>query len=117
MRIARAELGAAKGWYFEPWNAELPVSIGYAHEEIDDPHVHQRTTEIYLVARGTSQLRVEQKTISLGPGDVAVIEPGEADAFLTSSSDYLHFIAHVPDLADAEAKDEKQEVSRARLEL
>jgi mannose-6-phosphate isomerase-like protein (cupin superfamily) len=117
VRIARAEPGAAKGWHVGPWNAELPVSIGYANEGIDDPHVHERTTEIYLVARGTSQLRVEKTTVSLGPGDVAVIEPGEAHTFLSNSPDYLQFVAHVPGLTSAEARNDKREVPRVRLGL
>ena len=85
MRIERSDPKAAKGWYTGPWDSGLPVSIGYANEGINEPHLHTRITEIYLVARGTSTVRVESETITLQAGDVLVIEPGEAHTFLSSS--------------------------------
>ena len=41
MRLERADPGAAKGWYAGPWNSNLTVSVGYAHQGIDNPHVHR----------------------------------------------------------------------------
>jgi len=117
MRVERADCGADKGWYVGPWNADLTVSIGYANKSVDEPHVHQQITEICLVARGTSDLRVEQKTISLEPGDVIVIEPGEDHTFLSSSLDTFHFVAHLPGLTGTEAKDDRKHVCRTRLGL
>jgi mannose-6-phosphate isomerase-like protein (cupin superfamily) len=73
----------------------MPVSIGYASAAIDEPHVHPTLTEVYLVARGTSQLRVGTETVGLGPGSVVIVEPGEPHTFLTSSPDYLHFVLHL----------------------
>lgn len=115
MRIERADPTADKGWYVGPWNSDLTVSIGYANAGIDNPHVHQRITEIYLVARGRSELRVERETVSLKPGDLSVVEPGEAHTFLSSSPDYFHFVAHVPGLTGAEARGDKDGVPRSRL--
>jgi len=115
MRIERADPSVHKGWSVGPWNSNLAISIGYANEGVDEPHAHQRTTEIYLVARGTSQLRVEQETVSLEPGDVVVIEPGEAHTFLSSSPDYFHFVAQAPGLTGTEAEKDKRLVPRSRL--
>jgi mannose-6-phosphate isomerase-like protein (cupin superfamily) len=84
---------------------------------VDEPHVHSRITEIYLVARGTSEMRVERETIRLEAGDVIVVEPGEAHTFLSSSPDYFHFVAHVPGLSDEEARAEKALVPRSHLGL
>ena len=84
---------------------------------IDEPHLHTRLTEIYLVARGTSSLRVEQETLELGEGDMAIVEPGEAHTFISSSDDYLHFVIHAPGVAEDGARDEKQTVARSRLGL
>lgn len=117
MQIYRADPVVTKGWCVGPWNAELAVSIGYANAGVDEPHVHQRIREVYLVARGTSELRVERETISPEPGDVILIEPGEAHTFLSSSSDYFHFVAHVPALTRAEARRDKKRVPRSRLAL
>lgn len=117
MRIEHADLAAAKGWYAGPWNSTLPVSVGYANEGIDEPHLHRRMTEIYLVARGGSEVRVERETVRLGPGDMLVVEPGEAHTFLSSSSDYLHFVLHVPGLPPEEARSDRVPVERSRLTL
>ena len=117
MRCEHADLTATKGWYVGPWNSELPIVIGYANANIDEPHVHMQITEIYLVARGTSQIRVDQATITLQAGDMIIIEPGEAHTFLSSSPDYFHVVLHVPALSGDNARRDKQPVSRARLGL
>jgi mannose-6-phosphate isomerase-like protein (cupin superfamily) len=114
MRLERAT-DADKGWLAGPWDGDLGVSLGFATEGIDEPHLHTRITEIYLVARGTSSLRVEAETIDLGAGDVLIVEPGEAHTFFTSSPDYLHFVVHSPGLAGDEARREKRLVPRSRL--
>ncbi|MFL5734387.1 MAG: AraC family ligand binding domain-containing protein [Chloroflexia bacterium] len=116
MRIERAG-PAAKGWYAGPWDSGLQVSVGYANEGFNEPHEHTRLTEIYLVARGTSTMRVEQETLELQAGDVIIIEPGEAHTFLSSSPGYFHFVVHVPGLAGEEARSEKLPVSGERLGL
>ena len=109
--------GTANGWFVGPWNSGLEVSIGYANEGIDEPHRHERITEIYLVARGTSSVRVEAESVLLKPGDALVVEPGEAHTFLESSDDYLHFVVHTPGLAGQEAQAEKKPVTRTELGL
>ena len=117
MRLEQADLAAAKGWYVGPWNSDLPVAIGYANAGIDEPHVHTRITEIYIVARGTSRLRVEQETITLHPGEMIIIEPGEAHTFLSNSPDYFHIVMHTPALSATSVQRDKQPVSRTRLGL
>lgn len=107
----------AKGWFAGPWDSELEVSIGYANAGIDEPHLHRRMTEIYLVARGTSSIRVETETVELSAGDALIVEPGEAHTFLASSGDYLHFVIHAPGLAGDAARADKQPVPRSRLGL
>ena len=106
---------SAKGWYAGPWNSGLPISVGYATTGIDEPHVHTFVTEIYLIAQGTAQLRIEQVTVTVSAGDMLVLEPGEAHTFLSSSPDYLHFVIHTPGIAGEDAKAEKVAVTRARL--
>lgn len=68
MRIERADPATVKGWYLGPWNSHLPISLGYAPKGIDEPHVHTRITGIYLVALGTSEIRVGEQTIALAAG-------------------------------------------------
>jgi mannose-6-phosphate isomerase-like protein (cupin superfamily) len=105
--------GEPKGWLAGPWDGgALAVSVGFANAGIDEPHVHEQVSEIYLVARGRSSVRVEQETVELQAGDVLVVEPGEAHTFLESSDDYFHFVVHSPGLAG-----DKEAVPRERLGL
>jgi mannose-6-phosphate isomerase-like protein (cupin superfamily) len=108
MRLETADLTAQKGWYAGPWNSSLPISLGYANQGIDEPHLHTRISEIYLVARGMASVRVANQTLDLSAGDMLVVEPGEAHTFLASSPDYFHFVIHVPGLAGDEARAEKK---------
>ena len=117
MRIEHIDGKASKGWYAGPWNSSLDVSVGYANQGIDEPHVHTRITEIYLVARGTAEMRIEHETVILADGDMVVVEPGEAHTFLQGSAGYLHFVVHTPGLSGEAARAEKQLVPRSRLGL
>jgi len=115
LQLIQYDPGVDKGWSIGPWNSALPISIGYANKAIDQPHMHTQITEIYLVARGTAQLRLEAENISLQAGDLLIIEPGEAHTFLNSTPDYFHFVIHTPGLAGEAALAEKTLVDRERF--
>ncbi len=117
MRLERADPDTVKGWYFGPWNSDLTINVGYAPRGIDEPHVHTRITEIYLVARGTSELRVGTQTLTLTAGDVVVVEPGEPRTFLSSSPDYFHFVVQTPGVQGQEVHEERVALSHADLGL
>jgi len=115
MRFERANEIDDKGWYAGPWDSELPISIGFANTGVDEPHVHSRITEIFLVARGSSAIRVEQQTITLSAGDMLAVDPREPHTFLSSSPDYYHFVIHTPGLSGEEAHLDKSPVTRSCL--
>ena len=117
MRLKRANLCDKKGWYAGPWDSNLGISVGFANTGVDDPHVHAQVAEIYLVVRGTAEIRVEQQTFALSSGDMVIVEPGEAHAFSSSSADYHHFVVHVPGLTGDSARLDKSSVPRSRLGL
>ena len=117
MRLERVDPAVVKGWYAGPWNADLPVAVGWATAGIDTPHLHLRMTEIYLVARGTATARVERETVELATGDALVLAPGEAHTFIASSPDYLHFVVHAPALPPNEARADHVPVPRSPLGL
>lgn len=117
MRLEHTDFATDKGWFAGAWNSNLCISVGFASKGIDEPHAHRQITEIYLVASGSAEIRVEQQTITLVAGDMIVIEPGEAHTFLSSSPDYFHFVIHTPGLSGEAAQAEKASVSRERLGL
>jgi mannose-6-phosphate isomerase-like protein (cupin superfamily) len=116
MRLEKADVNA-KGWLAGSWNSSLGISVGYANEGIDEPHVHSEITEIYLVARGRAVIRVEQESVELTSGDMLILEPGEAHTFLSSTPDYFHFVIHTMGLSGDRARNEKHLVLRDRLGL
>ena len=117
MKLDHAASNQDKGWYVGPWNGSLPLPIGYANTGVDDPHVHTQVTEVYLIARGTAEIRVEKETIHVMAGDVLIVEPGEAHTFLSNSPEYFHFVLQVPGLSHEEVRAERISVSRGRLGL
>src|SRR5687768_6698528 len=106
MRVERGS-SEAKGWYVGPWNSGLAISIGYANEGIDEPHFHEATTEIYLVARGNCQVRVGDEVVHLEANDMIVVEPGEIHTFVSRSPDYFHFVIHTPGPSGEAASNDK----------
>ena len=117
MVVHRPNQSDTKGWLCGPWNTDLDVSIGYANTGIDEPHLHSEISEVYLVARGRSDIRVGTQTVSLKPGDVIVVEPGEPHTFLSSSQDYFHFVLHLPAEQGPVKPGDKMAVSRSVLGL
>lgn len=107
MRLYKPDISLPKGWYFGPWNSSLGISIGYANQGIDEPHLHKKVWEIYLVASGFSEVRIEQETYKLQAGDILIVEPGEAHTFINSSGDYFHFVIHSPALSSDAAQEDK----------
>ena len=117
MRIETADKTKAKGWLCGAWDSDLDISVGFANQGVDDPHVHRQMTEIYFMARGAATMRVERETIELVQDQVLVIEPGEAHTFLASSPDHFHFVIQTPGLYGEAARVDKVPVSRSRLGL
>ena len=85
----------ASGWIGGEWNWGVPVAIGYATAGLDEPHRHERTTEIYLVAAGSSTAVVDGVEIEIEAGDVLAVLPHEVRSFTASSDDYRCFVLHV----------------------
>ena len=117
MRVETADSSQTKGWLCGAWDSDLDISLGYANEGVDEPHVHRQMTEIYFMARGTATMRVEHETIELTQDQVIVIDPGEAHTFLSSSPDHFHFVIQTPGLYGEPARVDKVRVSRSRLGL
>ena len=117
MRIEKVDPKIAKGWFFEPWNAGFNISVGFANEGVDEPHVHRQMAEVYLMARGTAEMRIDTQTVVLHQSELVIIEPGEAHTFLSSSPDHFHFVLQIPGLRGQTARDDKVLVPRSRLGL
>ena len=86
----------AKGWFFGPWNSDVPIPIGFANEGIDLMHYHEKMYEVYLVAQGKSTMLIDGREVDLKQGDAIALEPNEVHTFIKSSDDYFHFVVHTP---------------------
>ena len=58
-------------------------------------HVHPSQTERFAVAEGTLVLKVDGKEKTLTPGDVAVVEPGQAHKFWNAGDEPVRFVCEV----------------------
>ena len=76
MHVERGDDATGKGWYLGPWNSELPAAVGWATAGIDEPHLHAGRWEVYLVARGTSLVRVGFTGAAAGAGEALAALPG-----------------------------------------
>lgn len=94
MRVLRAGTDP-KGWLAGPWESSLPIAIGYANDAIDEPHRHERTTEVYLVAAGEATIVVDSDVQRVHAGDVVIVEPQEVRSFRDATTEYRAFVLHV----------------------
>jgi mannose-6-phosphate isomerase-like protein (cupin superfamily) len=85
----------AKGWYTELTHPALPF-IGFANRGVNEQHWHRELCEVYLVARGSSTIVVNDQPIRLYAGDVIVVEPEEIHTFTEGTPDYFHFVLCCP---------------------
>ena len=96
MRIARNDPSRpAKDWYHELAQPGLPF-IGFANQGVNDRHYHRQANEIYLVARGSSTIVVDDVPVVLHEGDALVVEPGEVHSFVQNTPEYFHFVLQWP---------------------
>jgi quercetin dioxygenase-like cupin family protein len=58
-------------------------------------HVHPSQTERFAVAEGTLVLKVDGQEKILSPGDVAVVEPGQAHKFWNAGDEPVRFVCEV----------------------
>jgi mannose-6-phosphate isomerase-like protein (cupin superfamily) len=58
-------------------------------------HVHPSQSERFAVAEGTLGLKVGGKKLSLGPGDVTVVEPGTPHKFWNAGDEPVRFVCEV----------------------
>jgi quercetin dioxygenase-like cupin family protein len=58
-------------------------------------HVHPFQTEIFTVLEGTLGVKRGRETLELGPGEVALIDPGTAHKFWNAGDETVRFRAEV----------------------
>ena len=58
-------------------------------------HVHPSQTERFAVAEGSLGLKVDGKEMTLGPGDVAIVEPGQAHKFWNAGDTPVTFVCEI----------------------
>ena len=58
-------------------------------------HVHPSQSERFAVAEGTLVLKVDGQEKTLSPGDVAVVEPGQAHKFWNAGDEPARFVCEV----------------------
>jgi len=100
MRHARLET-MVKGWFvgdFSPTALQTDVcEVAVKHYKAGDHealHHHKRGTELTLIVSGRVRMMGEE----WGPGDILVLEPGEATAF-EALTDAINVVVKTPSVA------------------
>jgi mannose-6-phosphate isomerase-like protein (cupin superfamily) len=65
------------------------------HGFVAAAHVHPSQSERFAVAAGTLALKVGRKRLALGPGDVAMVEPGTRHKFWNAGEEQVRFVCEV----------------------
>jgi mannose-6-phosphate isomerase-like protein (cupin superfamily) len=58
-------------------------------------HLHPTQSERFAVAEGTLALKVGREELTLGPGEVAIVEPGTAHRFWNAGEAPVRFICEI----------------------
>ena len=79
MKIYHKENGSTPSWVCGHWNGSpLEIGMGLRTEVGDNEVMHyHHYREYYIVLEGEAELHVEGKRVSLQPGMVVMVEPGE----------------------------------------
>jgi quercetin dioxygenase-like cupin family protein len=73
----------------------LLETIVRAHGFVAAAHVHPHQTERFEVLEGLLGLRVGDKELEAGPGDIAVVAPGTPHRFWNAGEDEARFLCEV----------------------
>jgi mannose-6-phosphate isomerase-like protein (cupin superfamily) len=58
-------------------------------------HVHPAQSERFAVAEGTLRMKVGREQLTLGPGEVAIVEPGTAHRFWNAGDQPVRFVCEI----------------------
>ena len=70
-------------------------------------HTHDKQTEVFHVLKGTYRFYLDGDTLELGPGDIAVVKPGQQHVFKNINDDIDEFIFELYPALDADILFEK----------
>ena len=62
----------------------------------DQPHLHQRSWEYYLVLRGEEVQQIEDINVSIHPGEILAVSPNVKHNLRSRTAPYLGFTIRVP---------------------
>ena len=87
-----------EGWHLREG---MPIQVGIKSgaTPFSGPHLHRTMTEYFYLLEGEISLRVDRKAITVGKGDLVVVEPGEAHEVLSASPDALLLLLMPPFVA------------------
>ena len=69
--------------------AQITILPGYSSAL----HYHKNSEETYYILKGEGWMRIDQREISLQPGQACLIEPGEQHQIINQGKNDLEFLA------------------------
>ncbi|HEY3331394.1 MAG TPA: cupin domain-containing protein [Capsulimonadaceae bacterium] len=71
--------------------------IKFVHDNIIPPgasigfHQHVHDEELYMILNGTGEMRIDDETVPVGPGDICLTRPGHSHALVNTGKTDMHF--------------------------
>lgn len=66
--------------------AELPIGKAFA------THYHEDMEEVFIIATGTAEMTAGGDTVTLGPGDTAIIAPNETHTMRNVGDELVQYV-------------------------
>jgi quercetin dioxygenase-like cupin family protein len=99
MRVIRKLLDS-EGWYLAEAGLPLQVGIKFGSSPFGKKHLHRTMGEYFLLLAGDLSLIVNGQTVELAPGDLVVVEAGEAHEVVHASPDARLLLLMPPPVDD-----------------
>ena len=89
-----------EGWHLAEVGLPIQVGVKSGATPFGGRHLHKTMAEYFLLLKGNLRLRVNEEILEMKPGDLIVVEPGEAHEVLHASPDALLFLLMPPPVAN-----------------
>jgi quercetin dioxygenase-like cupin family protein len=103
MRMIRRVL-AKEGWHLGEQGLPIQVGVKFGASPFGKKHLHRTMAEYFLLLAGDLRLDVNGDILEIAPGDLVVVEPGEAHEVLHASPDAVLLLLMPPPVVGDKAE-------------
>ncbi|MCX6803742.1 MAG: cupin domain-containing protein [Candidatus Diapherotrites archaeon] len=95
-----ADINCKRKWLLGVGESKSPVEIDYFAKAPDKQHSHKKINEYYIVTKGSFEILINEKRLSVKKGQVLFVEPGEVHGIIKTSPNLKCFLIKWPSIKD-----------------